>query len=116
MHDISRDSVRALRLTCCTDRLQQAGTDLCLTDQQQRTNGIERRLAVLARHEWFGTFSASVTALAKINSWRVACSTSGDALARARGLVPSSSPRIERSTAGATSGATQTGIPDGERG
>lgn len=40
-----------LLLTGFPDRLQQAGPDLCPTDQQQRTNSVERRLPVLPRHE-----------------------------------------------------------------
>jgi hypothetical protein len=57
------------------------------------------------------TFSARVTTLAKISSRRAGLSTSGDAPMSARCRVPSRSPRIERSTAGATSGATQAGTP-----
>lgn len=57
------------------------------------------------------TFNASVTKLAKISSLRAGRSASTEAPARARCRIPSSSPRIERSTAGATSGATHTGTP-----
>jgi AcrR family transcriptional regulator len=57
------------------------------------------------------TFRARVTTLAKISSRRAGRSTSDGAPVSARCRVPSKSPRIERSTAGAISGATQTGTP-----